>query len=156
MKILGHVLSRVGISWMSQNTTLTLERFQKTSHLVVKPILVRFRKQNLFCPNTCMLLHYAERTTQGKKNANQGGSLLRNILLTAGNSIKDHYLIHVSKIRTHVSTTTLARVLFRTDFQLPEWFLLKKFPLKSPYVNYCLKAVLFLLNESCFLLKKIY
>lgn len=89
-----------------------------------------------------------------KQKANQGGSLCNNILSTACNSIKDHYLIHVSKIHTHLSTTTLARVFFRTDFQLPEWFLLKKFLFKSPYVNCCPTAVLWLLNEFCFILKK--
>lgn len=68
---------------------------------------------------------------------------------TACNSINSLFFIHTSKIHIHLSFTTIVRVFFRTDFQLPGWFLLKKFSFKSLCVNCCTKAILWLHSELC-------
>lgn len=95
---------KMGISWMSQSTTLILERFQKAITSLVKTIPVRFRKWNLSCPTYACSYTTLRKSCRGrkKKNANQDGSLYTTILWTAFNFIKDHYLLFTSAKYTFI------------------------------------------------------
>lgn len=148
---------QLGVSWMPQSTTLILGRFQKAVTLLVNTIPVRFRKQNLSCLTYVCSYTTLRKLCREKKNnnANEDGSLHnktnRNYMRFTKRPL---FFIHVSKIHIHLSFTSTVRVFFKTDFQLPGWFLLKKFPFKSLYVNCCTKAVLWLIREFGFWLDK--